>query len=214
MGVVTAKNSYKPKRVTASLVGRMVKIVPTRNSIDIYRQPGWLILAVTWGAALVALSISLLLISSILLCCVLTAVAGGVAFFFSSRAFLGPIQRSFNYNEIVCIVANIPDLTIIYGEQKLFEMKMLSYSQRRLFAAITEAIVIGPYHLVKNHGRYYIGLKEGTAQTAANAAATAVAAAAAANAKLNPTTPPATLASSPKKSKTTVATSKNANKTK
>lgn len=158
------KKAYQPKRITASLMGKMVKVVPTRNSIDIYIQPTWLMIVAVWvfGGAFFALS---LVWFHVISSCILTVIGGVLGFYLTSKFAIGKLHKSFNYHEIVCIVANVPELTIVHGDQKMFELRMLTRPQKKLVLAIVDAIKEGPYSLVKKHGRYYVALKDGCTST-------------------------------------------------
>lgn len=152
-------NKYIPQKITASLSGKMVKLVPTRNGIEIYLQPTWLMLLSVWvfGGAVFTLSTfwpnTIFMISATLL--------GGLGgFIFTYKMARGKLKYSFLYKDIVCLIPAAPYFTIVHDDQKMFELRMLDKPQRRLLAAIEEATSVGLYDFGEKHTRYYFTARE------------------------------------------------------
>lgn len=153
------KEKKIPYKAKCSLLGKTAKIVPCEDRVEIYTTGTWLIILSLWVFAAAAFALTFFIFNNYFVW-LFAALFGGICgYLLAAKLYLGKLTKTFLYDEIECIISDVPELTIIHDDQKMFVLKALTADCRDFDLALNEALKNSKYQVKKTNDRFYIKLK-------------------------------------------------------
>lgn len=143
-----------------SILGKMARVIVTKEGVDIYVIGTFKIMISLFGLAFLGLFLSLFG-SSIILMTILTFGGAIGGFFLSTKLYKGKLKYQFSYKDVSSFIAEKGDFLIADKNEKLFYVKALPEKQEHILKGIELMLVGDENILASRHGNVLkIELKE------------------------------------------------------
>ncbi|MEG2428747.1 MAG: hypothetical protein RSA99_00010 [Oscillospiraceae bacterium] len=152
----TKKLPYKAK---CSLLGKMANIVPCDDRLEIYTTSTALILLSLWLFAAAGFALTFLITKNYIIWLFSALLFGVAGYLLATKLYSGKLTKTFLYDEISCVIADVPELTIIHDDEKMYVLKILPKDQKDFEIALFLATKNSKYETTKKNNRYYVKLK-------------------------------------------------------